>query len=143
MKNRAPITEVLISWRDMLEAIPVRNEAVGAKESSQRVQLKIVKKRPRFLVPPLSWIISPRLHKTLELDRIGSEIFRLCDGCRRVEQIVDAFGQAHGLSFHEARAAVTDYLRILVQKGVLVMARVQKDGISQGRVGACNKTGGE
>jgi len=59
--------------------------------------------------------------RTLRLDRLGSEVWDLCDGQRTGEGVVDDFAQRHRLTFHEARAAVTVYLKTLVQRGALAL----------------------
>ena len=55
------------------------------------------------------------------LDRLGAEVWRLCDGKRTVEEVVDLFGERHALTFHESRVAVTLYLKALLQRGVLAI----------------------
>jgi len=57
----------------------------------------------------------------MTLDRLGSWVWKLCDGNRNVEQLVDDFAAAEGLSFHEARVAVTGYLKTLIQRGALAV----------------------
>ena len=56
------------------------------------------------------------------LDGIGAGLWSKCDGTNTVEMLCDMFAREHGLSFHEARTAVTGYLGKLVQRGVLAMA---------------------
>jgi hypothetical protein len=62
-----------------------------------------------------------RPERRLTLDRLGTEVWRLCDGDRTVEEIVDTFSRNHDLTFHEARAAVTGYLTTLIQRGALAI----------------------
>jgi len=54
--------------------------------------------------------------------RLGSQVWRWCDGERTVEAVVDAFAAAHGLTFHEARVAVAGYVSSLVKRGALAIA---------------------
>ena len=72
--------------------------------------------------PPLSWIVPFREESCSTLDPLGAEVWKLCDGQRTVEGVVDAFKDRYALSFHEARVAVTEYLKVLVQRGVLAVA---------------------
>lgn len=107
----------------MLAARPQRNQAARVeRDNPDVVRLTVRKRRPRLLLPPLSWIIRPRLENRYELEGLGLEVWQLCDGNRRVEDIVDAFAQRRRLTFHESRVAVTSYLKILVEKGALAMA---------------------
>ena len=64
----------------------------------------------------------PPATRRLELDRLGSRVWEFCDDRRTVEEIVDAFADRYGLTFHEARAAVTGYLKMLIQRGALAIA---------------------
>lgn len=120
-------TKALITWRGMLTAVPVRNRSTEVDESSGSVRVTMKRQRPRYLVPPLTLFIRFRPSKTVALDRLGSEIYGWCDDHRDVEQIVELFAKSHALSFHEARASVTEYLRSLVQHGVIVMAKESAD----------------
>ena len=61
------------------------------------------------------------------LDHLGVEVWERCDGTRTVEQVVDEFAQKHALSFHESRVMVTEYLRELIQRGVLAIGLPGED----------------
>ena len=111
-----------VSWRRSLLGVPLRNEAAGVVEEGDGLSVSVARKRPWWLVPPISWAIKPRAEKTMRLDALGAEVWRLCDGERTVEQVIDKFATSHRLTFHESRAAVTTYIRQLVEHGVLVIA---------------------
>jgi len=115
------------SWRSMLAARPVRNAAATATERDDAASIAVRTRRPGWLVPPLSWIVPHRPTRTCHLDRLGTEVWHQCDGERTVEAIVDAFAEQHRLTFHEARVAVTSYLRSLVQRGALAVALSDDD----------------
>ena len=85
------------------------------------LRVRVPLRHPGWLVPPLSWVVRPRHQRVVSLDRIGTEVWQACDGRRTVEQIVDAFSERRRLTFHEARAAVTGFLRSLVQRGILAV----------------------
>ena len=74
-----------------------------------------------YMLPPLSWIVPHRRERRVVLDRVGSQMWRQCDGERTVEAVIDAFAATHDLTFHEARVAVTTYIKSLVKRGVLVI----------------------
>ena len=110
------------TWRKMLEARPVRNSAAEVlREEADALSIKVKMKKPRPLFPPLSWFVRPRTTRTIRLDRLGSQVWELCDGERTVEDVVDEFARRHRLTFHEARASVTAYLKLLVQRGVVAI----------------------
>ena len=106
----------------MLEATPLRNAAATVEpDGAGGLRIAIPAARPRWLVPPLSWILPVRRTRTVRLDRVGTRVWELCDGESTVESVVDAFAGAYNLTFHEARVAVTNYLRQLVRRGALAI----------------------
>lgn len=78
-------------------------------------------RKPNYIIPPISWFVPYRPEREITLDAIGSRLWRWCDGQRTVEDVIDLFKDAYDLSFHEARAAVVDYLRQLIQRGILAV----------------------
>ena len=121
--NRNSAGAARVSWRQMLESVPLRNVAARAERLADgTVRLYVRKVRPWYMKAPLSWLLQPRPERCLVLDRLGTEVWELCDGVRKVEDIVDCFAGKHGLTFHEARTAVTTYLKTLIQPGVLAIA---------------------
>jgi len=110
------------SWRQMLAGKPVRNVAARVEQNADD-SVAIYVKRPRrwYVRPPLSWIVPFAPERRVALDQLGTRVWTLCDGTRTVEGVVDAFAAEHRLSFHEARVAVTEYTRRLVQRGVLAI----------------------
>ena len=113
--------------RQMLNARPLRNRAAASDDHGPRgLTLRIPRKRPRWLLPPVAWIIVVRDHSRVTLDSLGAQVWTLCDGQRTVENVVDDFAAAHGLSFHEARVAVTQYLRLLIRRGVLAVELAER-----------------
>jgi len=117
------LTKSQSSWLAMLRAIPVQNTAAHVSESEQDEVCIIVKIKPiPFLFAPFSWLIRPRRERRFRLEALGSRVWHLCDGERTVEEIVDIFAIQFGLTFHEARVAVTRYMKTLVQHGALAVA---------------------
>jgi hypothetical protein len=110
-------------WRRMLEVAPRRNSAAAVKTGSDGSRrISVQRQRPWWLrIPLVAWIVAIGEARHLTLDRLGGEVWDLCDGRHTVEGIVDAFARGHGLTFHEARVAVTVYLKTLVQRGALAL----------------------
>jgi hypothetical protein len=57
--------------------------------------------------------------KKIQLDALGSEVWRLIDNDRSVQDIVDHFAEAHRLSSREAEVAVTHFFRSLGRRGLI------------------------
>ncbi len=120
--NDAASPMQFVSWRRSLLGVPLRNEAAGVVDEGDGLRVSVARKRPWWLVPPISYVIKPRAEKTMRLDALGTEVWRLCDGERTVERVIDEFAASHRLTFHESRAAVTTYIKRLVERGALVIA---------------------
>ena len=110
------------AWRRMLSARPVHNSAAEVRPGEPSgLVVTVTRKRPWYFRAPFSWVLHPSSRKTVVLDEVGTELWDLCDGKRTVEDIIDEFSAAHRLSFHEARVAATNYVKSLVERGVLAI----------------------
>lgn len=111
-----------ITWRAMLEAVPLRNTAaVAATRPDGSLSVTVAIQKTWWMVPPITWILQPRKEKEIALDAIGSRILEWCDGQRTVEDIIEIFAREYAFTFHEARVSVTNYLKSLIQRGVLAI----------------------
>ena len=122
-QSQLPCLSKRHSWREMLEAVPIRNSAVtvSAGRNQDELNVKVPNKRPRYQVPPICWVVPYRPYRTFVLDTLGSRLWMLCDGKRSVEKIVDEVARQLNLSFHESRVAVTEYIRTLIRGGALAI----------------------
>lgn len=122
-RRRAPPEPPRADWRSMLAARPVRNLAAKTEPAPDGGLWIIVRTAPApWRRAPWKWIVPGRDRRRVALDRLGQEAWGLCDGQRSVEEIVEEMSRRYCLSFHEARAAVTAFIRELVQRGALAIA---------------------
>ncbi|MEX0775517.1 MAG: PqqD family protein [Phycisphaeraceae bacterium] len=110
-----------LSPRQLLDAVPVRNQAVRTGRRGGELLLYVSLKPRWFMRPPISLLMPFRKERGTALDTMGQEVWQACDGGSTVEQIVERFAQAHHLRFHEARMSVMQFLRDLTQRGLLVI----------------------
>ena len=104
---------------DYLRAVPYRNEMMEVtRRSDGGLLASIPMKRPRYMVPPLSWVLPYSTHRRVELDALGAEVLDLCDGKRSIEGVIERFAAAHKLTFRESQLAVTQFLKQLTQRGL-------------------------
>jgi len=107
---------------DFLRAVPHVNEAMTlTPHPDGAVVAAVPMKRPRYLVPPLSWVLPFSPVRKVELDRLGASVLEMCDGRRTIEKIIEIFAGAHKLTFREAQLSVTQFLRQLTQRGLVVI----------------------
>lgn len=109
-------------WVTLLDAVPMINTSAEVSNTEiGTVLIRIPFKKPRYLVPPLTWIFPVSSHRRLALDTIGTFVFRLCDGKRTIEQIIEKFAWQYKLTFHEARVPVLHFLQQLTERGAIAI----------------------
>lgn len=59
--------------------------------------------------------------RKLQLDTLGTQVWKMIDGKRTVLDIVNAFAKTHQLESREAETAVTQFLRDLGKRGLIGM----------------------
>jgi hypothetical protein len=105
--------------RVTLEARPVRSRLVQWDDTPEGVVLHVPLRAPGGRRPIL-WAGPAR--KTIALDEIGSGIWRLCDGEHTLADLLLWMRRRWQFSYKEAEMGVTNYLKALMERGVLVMA---------------------
>lgn len=112
------------SWREMLRARPARNRAAPSVSGSRGgLEVSVARKDLPGVGKPLSYLIRAPRQRSYALDVRGTEILELCNGHRTVEDLIDKFAQAHGLTFHESRIAVTSYLAEMASRGIIALVQ--------------------
>ena len=106
----------------LLGSIAHRNAAARFERRDEGMLVTVPISPPRWLVPPLSWIIRLSPWRRVQLDAPGTEVLDLCDGRRTVEQVIEMFASAHKLSFREGQVAVSAFLGELLRRGIIVIA---------------------
>jgi len=115
--------------QELLKATPYRNERITVDERGDgTVMVCVPVRRPRYMVPPLSWLLPFSPERRIELDRLGGEVLNLCNGQTTVERIMKRFAGEHKLSFREAQVSVTEFLKMLTQRGIIVIIGRDKGG---------------
>jgi len=114
-------TDRRMAVSQFLTAVPHQNTAMKAEPAPDGVILSVPVRRPGWLIPPISWVLPWKGRRKIQLDAAGTETLGLVDGKRTVEDIIERFAQNHKLTFRESQMAVTQFLRQLVQRGVLVV----------------------
>lgn len=76
---------------------------------------------------PFSLVMPYRDRKGFRLDTLGMEVWQACDGTRTIENIVEEFSDRHRSSFHEARLAVTQFIKTMASRE-LVAVVLEKPG---------------
>ena len=122
-------TDSIPTAAKLLAAVPYRNESMDLDLRENGTALaEVPLKRPRWLIPPFSWILPFSRVRRIELDAVGRSVLEQVDGKRTVESIVDNFAKIHKLSFREAQLPVTQFLQQLAERGIIALVGFEGKG---------------
>ncbi len=105
----------------LLSAVPQKNQAAEIARAGEGAVVSVPVRRPRWLIPPVSWVLPWSTHRRVELDGAGTAVLELCDGRRNVEEVIEIFAREHKLGFRESQLAVTQFLRELLRRGIIAL----------------------
>lgn len=110
---------------ESLDAIPAPNPSVERKTEGGRTVLVLRSSAEPSAGSRLARWLATAAGGTRErrfaLDDLGVEVFGMIDGRRRVREIVDRFADRHGLNRREAELTVAAFIRMLAQRGLVVV----------------------
>lgn len=116
MKTESPQLE----QAQLLDAVPARNAAVRVEERGSALVLWVPIKR-RWWTGLIGSLLPLRDERGIELDDLGQQVWKLCDGERSLEAVIEAFAEAHQLRFHEARISVMTFVRSLCKRNLMAI----------------------
>ncbi len=106
----------------ILDSVPHVNQAARiVREDDGGAQIEIPIRRPRYLLNILRWLLPFSDVRRVRLDALGMTVLNLCDGRRRVEDIIETFAAQNRLTFREAQVSVLGFLGSLTQRGIIVI----------------------
>ena len=116
--DRSPLTK-----SQALTLTPVKNIESTAEtlESGNIIISYPVTMRPWMAkwIQRFKWSSAQVGSRQLQLDGLGTEVWKMIDGKRTVRNIVDTFAESHQLGGREAEMAVTQFLRDLGKRGLV------------------------
>jgi hypothetical protein len=108
-----------------LACIPVKNPRVAEEEniSGEVCLIYQVQVKPWFegIYKRFSSRRDTIINRKLQLDGLGTAVWRMIDGKRTVREIIDAFQAAHQVNTREAEISVSTFLKELGKRGLLAM----------------------
>ena len=114
-----------ISRAEALDRIPVKNRQISENrlETGEVVINYPVTMRPVFagLVRRFGGPEVQTQMKKLQLDELGTSVWKLMDGKRSVRQLIKMFAGTHQLEPREAEVSVTQFIRELGRRGLIGM----------------------
>ncbi|MFA0752043.1 MAG: hypothetical protein SLRJCFUN_002446 [Candidatus Fervidibacter sp.] len=112
-------------WQRWQGVRPERNDAILWEERDGTVILTV--SRTDWLARFLRWLTARPLRRRIELDEIGSLVWKLCDGRHTVGEIAEELVQRYRLMKREALTSLAEFLTQLRRRG-LVRWQEAKEG---------------
>jgi hypothetical protein len=107
---------------EQLASIPMRNEKAGAVPGDEPGTLVVeIELRYSGLMSFVSKALKLVDRKRYILDGVGKQVYESIDGMKSFETLIDDFAAHHKLTFFEARALLMQYIKILMNKGIVVI----------------------
>ena len=123
MKSSPPEKQITLNRTEALACIPKQNDTTTWKElENGNIEFTYAIPLSRFFQAlqrkfTKNSIDTPT--KRLELDSMGSYVWRLIDGERSVGTIITTFAKEYKVSNMEAETAVTSFIKTLGQRGFI------------------------
>ena len=105
----------------LLDGVPHRNRRVTVDSREDGAMLWAPVRRRWWMRPPFSWFLPYRDRKGFGVDALGLGVWQACDGTRTIERIIEEFANRHRVSFHEGRAVIMQFLRVLTRRELLAV----------------------
>jgi len=110
-----------LSKHEALAARPVRNQAVEWRAEGERTVL-VLRRREDRLGRLLSLLFVVPKERKIELDRVGSLVWRQCDGRHTVAELIAELAGKYKLNRKEAEVSLTSFLRMLGKRKLIAIA---------------------
>jgi hypothetical protein len=111
-----------MSRGESLKAVPVKNGACKETELESGLVQISVPIRQTWFTRLMGRLTSLPKYKKMELDEIGTFVWRHCDGRTTVRDLIDRLCRRFKLNQREGEVSLTQYLRTLARKNVIGLA---------------------
>ena len=116
-KKKPDLTKV-----DALDALPVRNQLCKAEETEAGMTIISTPVRRTGWTRLMKRLTSVPKYKKIELDEIGTFVWRHCDGRTSVRALIEKLCRRFKLSYREGEVSLTQYLRTLARRNLIGLA---------------------
>jgi len=103
-----------------MQAVPMRNQRITVLQDAEGISLTQVLSYGWWL-RPLQRLLHLPTQRVYRLEGIAVGVWKMLDDTAPIGAIVEAFAIQHSLSYHESRAMLMTYLRVLVNRGVIAI----------------------
>lgn len=112
-----------LNFETQLHTVPVRNTKLKTHVSERNPDVLVLEVELLYRGVPalLASLVKARRRKRYELTGLSRELFESLDGKRSVGDLIDGFSKKEKLTFFESRGLMMQYLRDLMQRGLIVI----------------------
>jgi hypothetical protein len=112
-----------LEFGEQMSSILIRNEKVKVCPSTdgKSLVLEIGLRHAGFMLL-MHKLFRLRDRKQYALDAVGRQVYESIDGKKAFEQLIDEFGERYKLTFFESRALLMQYIKMLMSRGLVVVA---------------------
>lgn len=107
---------------DALNAIPVRNQSCRVEELDSGLVRISIPARPTLLLKVMKRLTDTPAVKKIELDEVGSFVWRHCDGRTTVRALINTLCKEFKLGYRESEVSLTQYLATLARRNLIGLA---------------------
>ncbi|MGD8545625.1 MAG: PqqD family protein [Candidatus Bathyarchaeota archaeon] len=112
--------QIKVSRREFLDIRPLRNPNLRwDKNEDEEITVYIPYKKGGRIRSFFSKFYEVPKERKIQLDKIGSHVWSLCDGNHTVQEIVEIIREQYKLVTEEAEAALQTYLNQLIERRLL------------------------
>ncbi|WP_035273810.1 PqqD family protein [Desulfogranum japonicum] len=121
-----------LSRQEALACIPVQHPLIEEENNEQGLLIRYPVEQAPFFEKVLIRISGTHperkyMMKKLQLDVLGSQVWRLIDGQRTVREIATVLHREHQLNPREAEIAVGSFLRELGRRSIIAMRQAKQN----------------
>lgn len=108
--------------RELLRSKPVRNSKLTWEENSDHEAVLAIPRRRTWWLNLVARVFYVPSKRTVVLDKIGSQLWLMCDGQHTVDQVINKIREQYKLERKEAEVSTLTYLKQLMEKGLIGLA---------------------
>ncbi|MEI6788754.1 MAG: hypothetical protein WCL49_09780 [bacterium] len=110
-----------LQLKQQLASIPIHNARIRETPDTDGTLVVEVDLTYKGLLRFMYRGLKLRTTRRYRLDGLGLEVYRMIDGIKSFEVLIDEFANKNRLTFFEGRAFLMQYLQMLMQKGLVAI----------------------
>lgn len=110
----------LLTREQVLSAIPVRNPKLEWKRTVDGKIIVVLRRRNDWLGKLVGALFCvPEMREVVLSDRIGTEVWEMCDGKHTIERMTSRIARKYRLTEREAEASLITFLNRMARRGMI------------------------